>query len=170
VTDNPYRAPDAIVGDVKPAASTAPPRPRAVVVTLVLGWIFLALLVYALARFTANFVQYWSYLSHAGFAYLQIALRAALVLATSLMLVGLHYHWRIGRWLGSLFILSILVFLLVALLRAPTINANIYYKVGSYLGGSLILCGPVAWWFYAFTLSRKARTWFRWVPGPEAPR
>jgi len=159
---NPYLAPTAVVSDVA-TADPGPPRPRAIVVTLVIGWIFVVLLTYALARFTVNFVEYWSVLAHLRFAYLQIALRAAVLASAVLMVVALHRRWRVGRWLGSLFILSILAVFIGALTAFRVPKGNLYYALGGYLGGGLITCGPVAWWFYAFTLSRKARAWFKWA-------
>lgn len=169
-TNNPYRAPNAPVGDVAPPGenSPRPPRPRAVVFTIVFGWVFLAFGVYATANTTYHFVTGWTIYRHMGSAYVAIAWRAALVVCILIMLVSLQRRGRLGRWLGAVFIGSLEAYFLYLMIRSP--GGNFAYRVGSYMAGLFLFCGPIAWWFYNFTLSRKARTWFNRAPAPDAPR
>jgi len=169
--NNPYRAPDAPVGDFSREDTTpAPPRPRAVVFTIIIGWLFLALGVYAAARATGWFVADWDVYSHVGSAYIRVAWRAALVAYALAMLISLHRRRPLGRWLGALFIATIGAYFVYLIFLARPPGGTFAYRVGAYTGGLLLFVAPTAWWLYTFTLSRKARAWFNWVPGPDAPR
>ena len=170
MTDNPYRAPDAIIGDVAlPDIGPTPPRPRAVVVTLLFGWILLALFAVTVARFTVDFIWYWREASQVGSFYIRIAWRAGILVVLVVMLMGLHRRTPVGRWLGAIFILAIFSASLVSMIAGNSKSTDYYARIGAGVG-TFLVCAPMVYWFYAFTLSRKARTWFNWVPAPDAPR
>jgi len=66
--------------------------------------------------------------------------------------------------------LSLLLLVLSYLRIAGNSKSTDYYaRIGAGVG-TFLVCAPMIYWFYAFTLSRKARTWFNWVPAPDAPR
>jgi hypothetical protein len=170
-TNNPYRAPDAPVHDVVHLEATPPPpRPRAVMFTVIVGWLFVVIGGYGVVRATTFFVRYWDVYRSLGSAYVAIAWRAAFVVLCLAMVISLHRRRPLGRWLGALFIGIIGAYCLYLTFRDRGPDVSFAYRLGSYSAGLAVFVAPVTWWFYTFTLSRKARAWFSQVPGPDAPR
>jgi len=167
VSVNPYQPPGAAVADVPTPAEAVPPRPRAAMFTMIIGWIVLAFTVVTLVRFTYFLVVYWSQLTARDTLIVSVVLRAALAAYVFLMLIAIQKRSKFGRWSGALFIGSALVVPFTATSSVP--NGNTPELVGYYLG-MLIVTAPILYWLYAFAFSRKARTWFNWVPGADAPR
>ena len=165
MTNNPYLPPTSIVREIVLSGSP-PPRPYAVVVTLFFGWVFIAFASIAIALTTRHILTHPLPPPH--LSPVETGWRAALLLGIAFMIVGLHRRRWFGRWLGGFFILSLLAILDSAGLSGSD-YANGFERAGAIMAMCLISV-PFVWWFYALTLSRKARAWFNWSPAPEAPR
>lgn len=170
MSTNPYQPPEAAVGDVAPSMEPAPPRPRAAVFTIIMGWVVLALSTYAVIRYAWYFALSWKYLSRVQSIWMDIALRAAMVAYLILMVIAIQKRWKIGRWSGSLFILALIALPLMAIKKAPPFGSGQLGELVGYMLGLSLCVLPLVYWLYAFAFSRKARTWFNWVPGTDAPR
>jgi hypothetical protein len=168
---NPYLPPGAAVSDVTVETEPPPPRPRAAVFTMIVGGLFLALSLYAVARYSFYYARTVHVLGNPQPHFASILLRLAMAAYLFLMVMAIHKRKKFGRWAGALFIASLLLLMVVGSWRAPTapVPGRLAEFIG-YLLGALLVITPFAYWLYAFAFSRKARTWFNWVPGRDAPR
>lgn len=154
---DPYAPPKAEVAD---PTDGRPRRPKSVLVLIVVGYGFLvsalaAVLRHGLALFDPSLAP------SRPFLLFRFGLFATLMLLLAVMLLMVHRTSKIGHAFGVVFILIAAVPGVMALfVPIPQENIGDQLYIFFYYSTMLLYNALIAYWAYAFALSRKSRTYF----------
>jgi len=164
MSDNPYQASSA---HEEFALATELPyvkKPKAALVVQISLLIFAIAIAIGFYVFVTRVVNHQVLGASTGNVTLDIALRLAVVALPIVAIVAVEKRMPLGRILGLLWIVFLIVFFLFTQYLGTKIHVprddSFAYIVGVYFGRILIL-SILGYWAYAFAFTKSARAFFR---------